>query len=86
MTDQDQDNVLVFLGAEGYLEAEHTGWFRDATEEEHAEHGRDQRDAGESRSIDKIGRPYFLVVLTDYAPTEVHERARKYVRVLRLTD
>jgi hypothetical protein len=83
-------DLFILLGAEGCSEAQDEPWLREPTKEEVDAHREElgYDDKGKSRlgklSIDMSGRPYFLMVVTDEAPTEIRARAEEHLRVVRL--
>ncbi len=72
----------LLVGAEGCAEAEGAEWLREATDEEAKQFAAENPKVA---NIDGIGRPYFLMTVLDSAPADVLERAKRNLRVLRLT-
>jgi hypothetical protein len=71
----------LLVGAEGCAETEDANWMREATVEEAAEFHRQNPMVS---TIDGIGRPYWLMTVTDDAPLEVLEYVKTKIRVLRV--
>jgi hypothetical protein len=82
------DKVMLLLGAEEC--AELSDHLRKPTDEEsfkfvEAVTKLDHVSRYSALLFDKTGRPYFLKVLRDSLPQDIHDRAKNKVRVLRLT-
>ncbi len=90
MTDETQTTVSILVGAEGAAEIANETWQRQATDEEQRQFIIDQCHGDEqqfkSLLIDGTGRPYWLLTILEMAPPAIHEKARNYVRCVRLTD
>jgi hypothetical protein len=74
-------SVTILLGAEGCSEAAEAKipWLREATPEE-------IEGLGDCRNLDldKTGRPYFFMTITDDAPEEVLSKFKNTLRTVRL--
>jgi hypothetical protein len=82
--EQGMDTIL-FLGAEGTMEAEAVDWAREATPAEAAAFKkRLDRDDFDELYYDKTGRPYWLIVVTSDAPADIWNRASSHLRMVRL--
>lgn len=88
-------DTTLFLGAEGLQETEGQPWIRPATDAEiealrkETTDGLPEADAREkwqNMSIDRIGRPYFLVTVLGSAPDEVWRVACGHLRMKRLPE
>lgn len=78
--------LTLLLGAEGVSETEGQPWIREATAEE-AEEFRDfygGSDVMQELGLDRTGRPYWLMTLTEETPPEILEANRGYGRMVRL--
>jgi len=79
--------LTIAVGAEGVAEVQGKPWIRDATEEEVQNWTKERSSAFDAKALlmDNTGRPYFLMsVDPENAPIHVVEKAKVYVRVLRL--
>ena len=79
----------LLLGAEGCAEAENVDWLREATDEEALAFWKEAREQGytsKAITVDKVGRPYWLMTITDEAPAGVLEANQATVRTLRLKE
>ena len=80
---------VVLLAAEGMAELEGEPWIRDATEHEmeaFVERHKLTRDELRELMVDKTGRPYWMVRLSDDAPEIARRKAEECVRVRSLVE
>jgi len=77
--------LIVAVGAEGITEIEGQNWWRYTNKEENHQWMIDHPHT-DKLFVDKVGRPYWLVVVLDHAPEEAKEKAQTYLRVKRLID
>jgi len=81
--------MVVLLAAEGMAELDGESWIRDATEaEREAFRVRHKLTRDELRElmVDKTGRPYWMVTLSDDAPDRAKRKAEEFVRVRSLVE
>jgi hypothetical protein len=81
------DPLVVLLGAEGVSELEGQSWLREASADETAAFVAGLGLAPEANPfLDRLGRPYWAMVLMPDAPEPLRAKARRYQRLVRLTD
>jgi hypothetical protein len=87
-------DCILFLGAEGCAEMENEPWLRDPTETEVVAfrtglEARTEFSPGrtdfDQLSIDPMGRPYWIKIVTREAPIDVWLRASSHLRLVRLS-
>jgi len=77
--------ITLWLGAEGCAELENETWLREATEEEIEAFREEWGQPGfDDLKLDGIGRPYFLMTVTEDAPEWALGAARSNSRRVRL--
>lgn len=76
----------LLLGAEGCAETENVDWVREASDREAVDFWAEVREQGLTgiATVDKIGRPYWLMTVTEEAPKEVLEAIKDTYRAVRL--
>lgn len=88
MTQQPISTLLI--GAEGTAEIDGLPWVREATDKERQAFIERVLDGDEERyrnsTVDRTGRPYFLLTILADAPIEIQAKAKRCVRCLRLTE
>jgi len=88
-TDSAITRRVVLLAAEGMAEIQDQPWVRDATEAEmeaFRERHKLTRDELRELMVDKTGRPYWMVTLSDDAPEIARRKAEEFVRVRSLVE
>lgn len=85
-----QPIATLLVGAEGAAELEGQSWVRDATDDERQAFIERVLDGDEERyrnsTVDRTGRPYFLLTILADAPSDIQAKAKQCVRCLRLTE
>lgn len=80
----------LLVGAEGVAEIDGLPWVREATNQERQAFIEQVLDGDVERyrnsTVDRTGRPYFLVTILADAPSDIQEKAKRCVRCLRLTE
>ncbi len=82
--------ATLLVGAEGAAEIDGLPWVREATDDERQAFIERVLDGDEERyrnsTVDRTGRPYFLLTILADAPADIQAKAQRCVRCLRLTE
>ena len=82
--------TLVLLGAEGFVEVKGEPWLREDITPADRERFRSENGLTiadfKACSMDKIGRPYYLVAVGEGAPQGVLDHVAKFKRMVRLGE